>query len=42
MPAKFINKQGNNVTKAFIEYAKPLVSKLPEIGMLTKYPVRKR
>lgn len=42
MPAKFINKQGNNVTKAFIEYAKPLVSKLPEIGMLTKYLVRKR
>jgi len=28
MPASFINKAGNNVTKAFIEYARPLVGPL--------------
>ena len=30
MPAKFINKDGNDVTKAFIEYAKPIVGPLPK------------
>ncbi|OVE75314.1 6-phosphofructokinase, partial [bacterium E08(2017)] len=34
MPSKFINKQGNDVTKAFIEYALPLVGKLPYPGRL--------
>lgn len=29
MPAKFINKAGNNVTQAFIDYAKPIVGELP-------------
>ena len=28
MPASFINKKGNHVTKAFIEYARPLVGPL--------------
>ena len=28
MPASYINKAGNNVTKAFIEYARPLVGPL--------------
>jgi 6-phosphofructokinase 1 len=32
MPKKFINKAGNDVTKAFIDYAKPLVGKLPYPG----------
>jgi 6-phosphofructokinase 1 len=32
MPASWINRAGNNVTKAFIDYAKPLVGKLPVIG----------
>jgi len=32
MPDKHINKQGNNVTQAFINYAKPLVGPLPKIG----------
>ncbi|HOL22118.1 MAG TPA: 6-phosphofructokinase [bacterium] len=41
MPAEFINSEGNGVTKAFIDYAKPLVGKLPEIGLLKKYPVKK-
>lgn len=30
MPAKFINKEGNNVTSAFIEYAKPIIGPLPK------------
>jgi len=42
MPAKFINRQGNDVTSDFINYAKPLVGKLPDIGMLKRYPVKKR
>ncbi|MCX8082891.1 MAG: 6-phosphofructokinase [bacterium] len=41
MPDGFINSEGNNVTEAFIDYAKPLVGKLPDIGMLKKYPVKK-
>ena len=41
MPAKFINKAGNDVTKAFIEYAKPLVGKLPEVGRFKGHPVKK-
>lgn len=34
MPAKYINKAGNDVTKAFVDYAAPIVGKLPEIGRL--------
>ena len=29
MPDAFINKAGNNVTQAFIDYARPLVGELP-------------
>ena len=32
MPAKFINKDGNDVTAAFIEYVKPIVGPLPKIA----------
>lgn len=32
MPAEFIAPEGNNVTRAFIDYAKPLVGPLPKIG----------
>ncbi|MDZ4743317.1 MAG: 6-phosphofructokinase [Verrucomicrobiota bacterium] len=32
VPDNFINKEGNDVTKAFIEYAKPIVGPLPVIG----------
>jgi len=42
MPSKFINKKGNFVTRAFIEYAKPLIGKLPEIGRLKKIKVSKK
>lgn len=41
MPAKFINKAGNDVTKAFIDYAAPIVGKLPKIGRLKGVPVKK-
>jgi len=34
MPAKYINKAGNGVTKAFIDYAAPIVGPLPKIGRL--------
>ena len=29
MPDKFINKQGNGVTDAFLDYARPLVGRMP-------------
>ncbi len=32
VPDNFINKDANDVTKAFVDYAKPLVGKLPVIG----------
>ena len=34
LPRKFINKAGNAVTKAFTDYALPLVGELPRIGKL--------
>ncbi len=36
MPDEFINKQGNNVTEAFIKYAMPLIGEpLGEVGVLS-------
>lgn len=40
MPDEFINNENNYVTEKFIEYAKPLIGKLPEIGILKKYKVK--
>lgn len=34
MPAAYINKAGNDVTKAFIDYVKPIVGPLPVMGRL--------
>ncbi len=42
MPAKFIHKDGNQVTSAFIDYVKPLVGPLPVIGRLKDVPVAKQ
>jgi len=41
MPDAFINKAGNDVTPAFIAYAKPIVGELPKIGRLKAAPVTK-
>ena len=41
MPEKFINKDGNDVTAAFIAYAKPLVGKLPVIRRFKGVRVKK-
>jgi 6-phosphofructokinase 1 len=41
MPDKFINKAGNDVTAAFITYAKPLLGQLPEIGRFKGVRVKK-
>jgi 6-phosphofructokinase len=38
MPAEFINPDGNGVTRAFIDYALPLVGKLPQTESLGGYP----
>jgi len=38
MPAEFINAEGNGVTDAFIEYASPLIGKLPKTEYLGNYP----
>ena len=42
MPDKFISAAGNNVTKAFIDYASPLVGKLPRIGRFKAVLVARR
>jgi 6-phosphofructokinase 1 len=34
MPARFINRKGNDVTRAFIEYVTPIVGPLPAVGRL--------
>jgi 6-phosphofructokinase 1 len=41
MPDKFINRDANDVTPAFIAYAKPLVGKLPVIGRFKGVLVKK-
>jgi len=38
MPDEFINADGNGVTDAFIEYAMPLIGKLPRTEYLGSYP----
>jgi 6-phosphofructokinase 1 len=40
MPDRFITKEGNDVTRAFIDYAAPIVGPLPKIGKLKGFPVR--
>lgn len=40
MPKKFINKDGNNVTQAFIQYARPLVGDLPQITRVSAPEVK--
>ncbi len=41
MPDAFINKDGNDVTPAFMDYAAPIVGTLPVIGRLKNYAVAK-
>ena len=41
MPDEFINKAGNDVTAAFVAYARPIVGKLPAIGRLKAVKVTK-
>ncbi|MBN1506825.1 MAG: 6-phosphofructokinase [Sedimentisphaerales bacterium] len=38
MPDEFINAEGNGVTQAFVDYALPLVGKLPQTEYLGQYP----
>ena len=40
MPARFINSAGNDVTQAFIDYARPLVGELPYPGRLKGVAVK--
>lgn len=41
MPKKFINGEGNDVTQAFLHYARPLVGTLPEVERLSVPPVKR-
>lgn len=41
MPDEWINKAGNDVTKAFIDYAAPIVGPLPKTGRLKAVKVTK-
>jgi len=38
LPDEFINAEGNGITQAFIDYAMPLVGKLPKTEYLGTYP----
>jgi len=40
MPDEFINAEGNYVTEAFLEYARPLVGPLPEYVRLKGHKVQ--
>jgi len=42
MPDEFINSAGNNITDAFLKYAKPLVGDLPKIGRFKAVAVKKQ
>ncbi len=43
IPAEYINAEGNGVTEAFLDYARPLIGgPLPSLARLSKYPVAKR
>ena len=42
MPDDFINAEGNDVTKAFIDYAAPIVGELPKIGRFKSVKVAKK
>jgi len=42
MPAHFINKEGNNATQAFVNYALPLAGELPAIAALKGRKVPKK
>ena len=39
LPPEFIAPQGNDVTQAFLKYARPLVGELPRIGYFDKHAV---
>lgn len=41
MPDEFINEAGNNVTDAFLTYARPIVGNLPVMGHFKRVPVPK-
>ena len=41
MPDEFINDAGNDVTQEFLDYARPLVGELPQIGRLKGIAVAK-
>jgi 6-phosphofructokinase 1 len=41
MPNEFINREGNDVTTAFLEYARPIVGPLPRMGRLKGHAVPK-
>ena len=32
MPDEFINAEGNGITPAFLDYARPLAGPLPKVG----------
>jgi len=41
LPDRFINKAGNDVTQAFINYAAPIVGRLPPVGRFKGVKVKK-
>lgn len=43
IPSEYINAEGNGVTPAFLDYARPLIGgPLPELARLAKHPIARR
>ncbi len=42
MPASYINRAGNDVTQAFLDYVRPIVGRLPKIALLKQVQITKR
>ncbi len=40
LPENFINKEGNNVTEDFINYAKPIIGDLADTGKLNNFSIK--
>ena len=42
LPLEYVNADNNDIADAFVDYALPLVGKLPEVGRFRGYPVKKK
>ena len=41
LPEEYVNEEGNNVTEEFLQYLRPIVGEMPEIGLLEQKTYKK-